>query len=139
MRFRTSTILLCLILVGEFLYASPSARLKSDPDRWVRTRVDALVRAAHAAYNDDNAVPRYQRVLKSIARTIRQRKLLQDEDFAGRYREFVEYIQAASLDQLPGHELGFIVPDRQYFEETRRYVEIPEFLMAQNFLRSVSR
>jgi hypothetical protein len=113
--------------------------LKSDPDRWVRTRVDALVRAAHAAYNDDNAVPRYERVLKSIARTIRQRKLLQDEDFAGRYREFVEYIQAASLDQLPGHELGFIVPDRQYFEETRRYVEIPEFLMAQNFLRSVSR
>ena len=139
MRFRMSTILVCLILVGELLYASPSARLKSDPDRWVRARVDALVRAAHAAYENDNAVPRYERVLTSIARTIRQRKLLQDEDFAGRYREFVEYIQAASLDQLPGHELGFIVPDRQYFAETRRYVEIPEFLMAQNFLRSVSR
>ena len=139
MRFRMSTILLCLILVGEFLHASPSARLKSDPDRWVKARVDALVRAARAAYNNEDALPRYERVLKSIARTIRQRKLSQDEGFAGRYREFIEYIEAASLDQLPGHELGFIVPDKQYFEETRRYVEIPEFLMAQSFLRSVSR
>ena len=139
MRFGMSTILLGLILLGESLHASPSARLKSDPDIWVRARVDALVRAARAAYEDEDAVPPYERVLKSIARTIRQRKLSHDADFVSRYREFVEYVQAASLDQLPGHELGFIVPDRQYFAETRRYVEIPEFLMAQSFLRSVSR
>jgi hypothetical protein len=30
------------------------------------------------------------------------------------------------------------VPDEQYFEETRQYVEIPELLMDQVFLRSVS-
>jgi hypothetical protein len=51
----------------------------------------------------------------------------------------VEYIQIAALDQQPDHELGFNVPDRQYFEATRGFVEIPEFLMTQRFLRSVSR
>lgn len=139
MSFRLSAILLCLILIGESPHASPSARLRSDPDAWVRARVDALVLAARAAYEDDDALPAYQRVLKSIARTLRQRKLSEDEGFATRYREFVEYVQAASLDQLPDHELGFIVPDRQYFAETRQYVQIPEFLRAQSFLRSVSR
>lgn len=139
MSFRVSTILLCLILVGESPYASPSARLTFNPDVWVRAKVDALVLAARAAYKDDDALPIYQKVLKSIAHAIAQRKLSQDESFASRYREFVEYIQAASLDQLPGHELGFVVPDRQYFAETRQYVQIPEFLMNQSFLRSVSR
>ncbi len=139
MSFRLSAILLCLILVGESPSASLPARLKADPDAWVKARIDALVLAARAAYEDDDALPAYQRVLKSIARTIRQRKLADDEAFVSRYRQFVEYIQAASLDQLPGHELGFSVPDRQYFEETRQYVQIPEFLMARSFLRSVSR
>ena len=139
MTFRLSTILLCLILIGEAPHASPSARLAFNPDVWVRSKVDALVLAARAAYEDDDALPGYQKVLKSIARTIARRKLSQDANFASRYREFVEYIQAASLDQLSGHELGFIAPDRQYFEETRQYVQIPEFLMNQSFLRSVSR
>lgn len=134
-----STILLCLILIGESPHASPSRRSTFNPDAWVRKKVDALVLAAHAAYNDEGAFPLYQKVLKSIAHTIAKRKLSQDESFASRYREFVEYIQAASLDQLPGHELGFTVPDRQYFEETRQYVQIPELLMNQGFLRSVSR
>lgn len=139
MRCRLSSVLLCLVLLGVSLPASPTARLKFDPDDWVRARVDALVLAARVAYENDDALPAYQRVLKSIARTIRQRKLADDEAFVSRYRQFVEYIQAASLDQLPGHELGFSVPDRQYFEETRQYVQIPEFLMNQSFLRSVSR
>jgi hypothetical protein len=95
--------------------------------------------AARAAYEDDEAIPAYKRVLDSIATTIRRRKLFEDEGFAGRYREFLEYIQAASLDGQPGHDLGFIVPDRQYFAETRQYVQIPEFLMAQSFLKYVSR
>jgi hypothetical protein len=139
MSFRLSAILLCLILVGESPSASLPARLKADPEAWVKARIDALVLAARAAYENDDALPAYQRVLKSIARTIRHRKLADDEAFVSRYRQFVEYIQAASLDQLPGHELGFSVPDRQYFEETRQYVQIPEFLMARSFLRSVSR
>ncbi|PYT04413.1 MAG: hypothetical protein DMF60_15425 [Acidobacteria bacterium] len=139
MTFRLSAILLCLMLIGESLHVSPSARSVFNPDAWVRSKVDALVLAARAAYEDDDALPIYHKVLKSIARTIAQRKLLQDESFAGRYKEFVEYIQAASLDRLPGHELGFTVPDRQYFDETRQYVQIPEFLLNQSFLRSVSR
>lgn len=139
MSFRVSTILLCLILIGESLHASPSRRSKFNPDAWARAKVDALVVAARAAYNDDDALPSYRRALKSIARTIARRKLSQEESFLSHYREFVEYIQAASLDQLPGHELGFIVPDRQYFDETRQYVQIPEFLMSQRFLRLASR
>lgn len=139
MTSRLSAILICLILIGESPRASSSARLSFNADAWVRAKVNALVLAAREAYKDDDGLPAYHKVLKSIARTIEQRRLLYDESFAGRYREFVEYVQAASLDQLPGHELGFTVSDKQYFEETRQYVEIPEFLMNQSFLRSVSR
>jgi len=78
-------------------------------------------------------------VLKSIARTIRRRKLADDEAFAARYPHFVEYIKEASFDQLPGHELGFSVSDKQYFDETRQYVQIPEFLLNRSFLHSVAR
>jgi hypothetical protein len=139
MSFRLSMIAFCLLLVGNAPCAAPCARAKSSPDAWVNAKVDALIRAAHAAYDNDEALPAYQRVLNSIAAAMRQRKLSEDDGFASRYREFVEYIQAASLDQQPGHQLGFIVPDKQYFAETRQYVQIPEFLMNQSFLRSVSR
>ena len=33
-----------------------------------------------------------------------------DEKFVASRREFVEYVNAARLDQLPDHELGFVVP-----------------------------
>ena len=139
MRFRLSTVLVCLILAAESPHASSSARLKFNSDAWVRATVDALVQAAHKAYDNDEAVPAYKRVLTSIARTIRRHKLAEDEALASRYREFFEYVQTLSLDVQPGHELGFIVPDRQYFEETHQYVQIPEFLKDQSFLRFVSR
>lgn len=139
MRFRRSTILLCLILVAESPHASHLARSKFDPDAWVRARVDTLVGAARAAFNDDDALPVYHKALESITRTIRQQKLTEDEGFVRRYRELVEYIQATSLDQSPDHELGFTVPDKQYFRETSRFVQIPDFLMTRGFLRSVSR
>src|SRR5438552_1981946 len=139
MSFRLSKIVLCLILVGESLHASPPSRIKFDPDAWVRARVDALVRSARVAFQDSDKLASYERLLNSIARTLRQRRLSQDESFVSRYHEFVEYVQAASLDQLPGHELGFTVPDKQYFLETRQYVQVPEFLLSQSFLRYVSR
>ena len=139
MKVRLSLIVLCLLFAGESTYASPHERSKFDLDSWVAAKVDALVNAARRAYENEKASPAYKRVLVSIAHTIRRRKLLQDDRFVSRYREFADYIQAASLDQQPGHELGFIVPDRQYFAETRQYVEIPEFLMAPTFLRWVSR
>jgi hypothetical protein len=139
MRFRLSTILLCLFLIAESPHASPSARSKFDPDAWVRTSVDKLVAAARAAFDDDDAQSAYKKVLAAIARTIRRRELTEQEGFTARHREFLEYIRAAFTDQLPGHELGFTAPDKNYFLETRQLVQIPDFLMTRSFLRSVSR
>lgn len=139
MRFRPILMVACLLLIGATPSAFSRERSNSYSDAWVRARIDALVLAAQAAYENDDALPAYQRVLKSIAATIRRHKLSQDEAFVGRYREFVEYIQTASLDQQPGHELGFLVPDKQYFEQTHQFVQIPEFLLSQGFLRIVSR
>jgi mono/diheme cytochrome c family protein len=78
-------------------------------------------------------------VVEVIATTLRQCDLSHQEGFASHYREFIEYVNALSLEQQPDHELGFIVPDKQYFEETRQYVQIPEFLLNPDFLRAVSR
>ena len=102
-------------------------------------QVNALVRAAHAAFERDSALKTYQGVLDRIVRAVRLRKLAEDPDFAARYPELLDYIQAASIDRKPDHEMGFLVPDQQYFAETRRYVEIPEFLLNQKFLTDVSR
>jgi hypothetical protein len=139
MKLRLSLIAFCLMLVGDAVYASPCAQVKSRLDAWVEVKVNALVRAAHAAYDDDDALVTYQRVLGGIAGTIRQCKLSEDEGFVSRHREFVEYIEAASLDLQPDHELGFNVPDKQYFTETSQYVQIPEFLLTPAFIRAVSR
>jgi len=137
--FAPGIIALCLLLAGNTVNASPCARLKARADVWVAARVDALVQAARGAYESDRAIPAYGRVLDGIAGTIRQCRLSEDNDFISRYRVFVEYIEAASLDRQPDHELGFVVPDKQYFAETRQFVEIPGFLLSQTFLRSVSR
>lgn len=137
--FLPGMIFLCLLLVGTTAHASPCARLKSSADAWVVMKVDLFVRAARAAYESDDNLPLYHRVLDGVTRQIRRCKLAEDEDFIGRYRAFVEYIQAAAIDRDPEHELGFLVSDKQYFAETSQYVEIPEFLTDQSFLRSVSR
>jgi hypothetical protein len=139
MKFRLSMFVFCLLLVGNAAAAAPCARVKSQPDAWVATKVDALVLAARLAYENEKAQTAYDRVIKGIADTLRQCKLSGDETFVDHHREFVEFIDAAFIAQLPDHELGFIVPDQQYFEETSQYVQIPEFLLTQRFLRSVSR
>lgn len=141
MIIRLGVIVCCLLLMGNTVSASPApcAQVRSQPDVWVKVKVDALVLAARAAYENDEASEAYERVLDAITATLRQCKLSEDEGFINRYREFVEYVEAASLDRQPDHELGFRVPDKQYFEETRQYVQIPEFLMEPSFLRFVSR
>lgn len=139
MNFRRSLIMLCLLFVAQTVRAAPCLRVQRQPDEWVTAKVDALVRAARTAYDDEDAQPAYERVVGEIAGTIRQCGLAQDERFASRYQAFVDYVAAAVRDQLPDHELGFIVPDRQYFAETRPYVQIPEFLLTPDFLRAVSR
>ena len=139
MSFRLILSVVCLLVIGRVGLAVPCARVKSQADSWVTTKVNVLVQAARAAYEDDVTQPAYDRVVKGIAETLRQCKLSEDEGFVKRHRQFVEYIKLASVAQMPDHELGFMVTDRQYFEETRQYVQIPEFLLTQTFLRSVSR
>ena len=141
MSLRLCGLALCLFVGGYAASASPStcARVKSQPEAWVTSRIDALVVAAHAAYEDEEALPAYENVLGGITGTIRRCQLSRDEGFVSRYRELVEYVEAAALDQRSDHELGFVVPDRQYFAETRGLVQIPDFLKTQSFLRAASR
>jgi hypothetical protein len=101
--------------------------------------VNVLVLAARAAYENDKAQPAYDRVIKGIADTLRQCKLSEDQGFVKRHQQFVEYIKLAYVAQLPDHELGFMVPDKRYFDETKQYVQIPEIFLTQTFLKSVSR
>ena len=139
MHFRLSLILFCLLLVGNAAHAAPCVRVKSRPDAWLKTRVDAVVLAARTAFENEDAEAAYDRVIRGIAGTLRQCRLSEDATFINRHREFVEFIEAAFIAQQPDHELGFFVSDKQYFEETSQYVQIPEFLLTQSFLRSVSR
>src|SRR3954467_1012983 len=140
---RLCAFALCLFLGGYVTSASPPpstcALVKSQPQTWVASRVDALVGAAHGGHEDGETLPAYQTVLGGITGTIRRCGLSRDEGFVSRYRELVEYVEAAALDQHPDHLLGFVVPDRQYFAETRGLVQIPGFLTNQGFLRAATR
>ena len=131
--------LFLLALSSCAVYADSCAHVRDHSDAWVKTQIDVLVPAAHAAFDKDEATPAYEKVLGGITDTIRKCKLSQDENFVVRHREFFDYVTVASLDQQPGHELGFGVSDRQYFAETRKYVQVPTFLLTQRFLRTVSR
>jgi hypothetical protein len=138
------TIWIAICIVGLLCAAnvqaiSRCARVKAQPGIWVTIQIDALVKAANAAYQSDNALPAYERMLDRITGTIRQCSLSSDPNLTARYQNFFDYVDAASLDRQPDHELGFLVPDEQYFAETRQFVEIPEFLLDPNFLRNVSR
>src|SRR5258708_2366573 len=139
MSFRIAIIILFVVLTGGRAFAAPCASVKSQPDIWVATEIDLFVTAAHQAYDKDEAGPAYRRVLSEISNTIRRCNLAEDKTFLSRYRVFVEYMEALSIAQRPDHELGFMVPDKQYFEETRQYVQIPAFLLTQNFLKLVTR
>ncbi|HEV7891272.1 MAG TPA: hypothetical protein VGP08_11560 [Pyrinomonadaceae bacterium] len=142
MRLRLTPAVICLLLllpVAISAAAPPGcARVKAGPDAWVASNVDALVRAAFATYEDEDALPAYHRVLRRITNTLERCGLSRDEKFVEQRREFVEYVNAASLDTMPDHELGFVVPDEKYFEETRDFVTIPDFLTTSYFLRAVS-
>jgi len=142
MRFRLSFACCCLLFFAGNTFAktpSPCTVLKSRSDNWVAGRVNSLVTTARAAYESDDALPAYHRVLDGINRTLQRCKLSADAGFIDRHREFVEYVTTISLDRKPDHELGFNVPDKQYFEETRSFVEIPDYLLQPAFLKLVSR
>jgi hypothetical protein len=139
MSVRLTLGLVVLMAASGAALAVPCAPARAHPDAWVASKVNALVQTARAAFENDRRLPAYDRVIKGIAETLRQCKLAEDAGFINRHRQFVEYIKLASIAQLPDHELGFLIPDREYFEQTRQYVEVPEFLLTQPFLRAVSR
>ncbi|HZE64053.1 MAG TPA: hypothetical protein VE056_09245, partial [Pyrinomonadaceae bacterium] len=113
MRFRLSIIASSLLLLAQTSLAktpAPCALSKSRSDNWVAGRVNSLVTTARAAYESDDALPAYHRVLDGISHTLQRCKLSEDADFVNRHREFVEYVATISLDRKPDHELGFNVP-----------------------------
>jgi hypothetical protein len=118
---------------------SPTCRrLIAKPDAWVEARANAFVRAARRAYESDNGIDAYGRVLDGIAGELQHCQASKNEPFLKRYRPFVEYIALASLERQPDRELGLLVPDEQYFIETRQFVEIPAFLLTQEFMKAAS-
>jgi len=129
----------CLCFATDTTEAATCARVKAQPDTWVKLKINALVQAARGAYESDDALPVYERVIDGIVATVHQCKLSEDQTFQSRYQNFFEFIEAASLERQSDHELGFLVPDKQYFAETQRFVGIPEFLLDPTFLRNVSR
>ena len=142
MRFSRTVIACCLLLVAPSSFAKtpPSCTyISSQSDYWVAGRVNSLVTTARAAYQSDDALPAYHRVLDGINRTLQRCKLSEDAEFVNHHREFIGYVETVSLDRKPDHELGFNVPDKQYFDETRSFVEVPDYLLQPAFLKLVSR
>src|SRR5713226_365579 len=122
--FRAGLLLFAFCVAVSSVSAAPCSRTGSQQDAWVLARVNALVRAARAVYENDKAQRAYERVLDDIAATMRQCRMTEDSAFVTRYPEFVEYVNILSLSLLSDHELGFIVADRVYFAETSRYTAI---------------
>jgi len=128
---------LFLITIAHAAIASPCAKTQTEQDAWVHRSVDVLIAKAHAAYEEESAERVYLKVLAHIAGTLKQCKLTDDLSFTSRYPEFVEYIRVLSLDQKPDHQLGFEVSDRVYFQQTRQFVSIPDFLLKPELLEAV--
>jgi hypothetical protein len=135
MRLCLNSVAVFLALLGNVILATS----ESQPDAGVLEQADRLVSAARAAYERPGGVSVYKKLLAEIAKTIEQRRRSGDEEFLSRYRQFVDYIETASHALKPDHQLGFNVPDKQYFAETQQYVQIPDFLLNQKFLWWVSR
>ncbi|MFL6501334.1 MAG: c-type cytochrome [Candidatus Udaeobacter sp.] len=135
MRFYLGPLVLFLGVFGNLAFATP----ESPSDASVCKQVDLFVAAAHAAYQSPKALVAYKKLVAEITKTIEQRRLSGDQEFFSQCQQFVDYMEAASLDLKPDHKLGFNVTDKQYFEETQRYVQVPPFLCKQQFLGWASR
>lgn len=118
--------------------SSTCQRLLARPDAWVNARADSFIHAARRAYESENALTAYEKVLDGIVGEIRRCDVAKKQGFQKRYRGFIEYFELVSLERQADRELGLLVPDKQYFAETRQFVEIPAFLLTQTFLKSVS-
>jgi hypothetical protein len=118
--------------------AAPCPSTEATQTIWVTRSVDDLVSTARSAYHSDYAREKHDKVVKAIASTIGRCKLSNDRELARRYPEFLEYVRVLLLSTKPDRELGFEVSDQTYFAETGKYTGIPDFLLTNTFLRSVS-
>jgi hypothetical protein len=139
MKLRPDLIVIWLLLCAAGVSAAPCAQVKANPDRWVTANVNALVSSARAAFEKEDAQTAYEAVLDRIANSIQRCRLTDDARFAARYQRFLDYVAVLSLDRQTDHDLGFTVSNEQYFAETSQYLEIPKFLLDQDFLKAVSR
>jgi hypothetical protein len=135
LRVTISAIFLC---IASNVAALPCPGAGVQQERWVTQRVNVLVRSAHAAFEDDSADSRYERVVARLDRELTRCKMIDNRDFVGRYPEFVEYVKLLSLATNEEYQLGFTVTDKVYFAETSNHTSIPEFLLSPRFLKSVS-
>ena len=127
--FRAVALLFSFWLAVSSVSAATCSRTSAQQDAWVALKVNALVCAARTAYGRDPVPRGYGRVVDEIAGTIKQCRMADDSDFAGRYPEFVNYVNLLSLARKDDHELGFEVTDQVYFAETSAYTTIPDFLL----------
>lgn len=132
-------MLVVLFLTASSSLAAPCDGIKAGSDVWLKKTVNALVSSARAFYERDSAERRYEGVIDSTVKLMARCGLAQDAQFSTKYPEFIGFIATLALERKPDHELGFNVPDKIYFEQTRQYVEIPDFLLTPAFLRAVSR
>jgi hypothetical protein len=138
-KVRAFAVLLCFLLASPTICAAACHLTNAQQDAWVAQRVNALVRAARVAFDNEDAKDRYQRVVDGIDVTIKRCLLSDDANFLRRYPEFVEYVRLLALAGREDHELGFEVSDEEYFAETGQYTTLPDFLLTPEFLRAVSR
>ena len=110
-----------------------------EADGWIERSINSVVRSAYAAFLNEAAQTRHQRVVDGIAATIERCNLAKSAELSQRYPEFFQYLKLLSLAGKDDHELGFEVSDKQYFAETSQFTTIPDFLLTQIFLRAVSR
>src|SRR5712691_9793804 len=96
-RLRIAALVCCFVFAAWNVSAAPCDQIKSQPDRWVTGRVNALVLAARRAYENDKAQAAYERVLDEIGRTMQQCRLAEEKSFGARYPEFAGYIATLSI------------------------------------------
>ena len=134
-----AAIVCSLPVAAANLSATPCHRIKTQRDQWVVARVNTLVRAARAAYENEKQQQSYERVVDQIAGGMKRCGVADDPEFVESYPEFTDYVRLLLLARRDDHELGFEVSDKVYFAETSQYTTIPDFLLTPRFLSSVSR
>ena len=69
--FRAGLLLFAFWLAASSVSAAPCSQTNSQRDAWVTQRVDTLIRAARALYENDKAQKAYERVVDDISATMK--------------------------------------------------------------------